>query len=127
MPEKFPESSEEGPEDVYARGGLLSDFFNVLSGAGIHDNGKIYRYGEIKTVQEHYYPNNDAMAREIKKYAEKHPRKIERINKMTNILNTTSDVNIFKQAWNEVTRLVYDKEISLVFKEPESDPDLLEI
>jgi hypothetical protein len=67
------------------------------------------------------------MAREIKKYAEKHPRKIERINKMTNILNTTSDVNIFKQAWNEVTRLVYDKEISLVFKEPESDPDLLEI
>ena len=62
---------------------------------------------------------------EMKKYAEEHPQKIARINRMVEILNTTEDIPRFKQAYNEINRLIYWKDIKPSFSEPEANPDLL--
>ncbi|MES2314682.1 MAG: hypothetical protein V4524_01965 [Patescibacteria group bacterium] len=128
--EKQPNSFEGNKdEDIYARGDLLNDYFNEIMYVGVNREGKIYR-DKVKTIQEHYFDDPYAKAdwkAEFEKYVKEKPKKVERVNKLVNILNTTNDVTLFKRAYNEILRLIYDREVSLMYPESEFNPDLLEL
>ena len=63
----------------------------------------------------------------MKKYVEDRPKKIERVNKVVGILNTTNDVTEFKRAENELVRLIMWKDHQLMHVEDEFNPDLLKV
>ncbi len=127
--EKQLEFERSKEEDIYAPGGFLNDYLNAILSVGVNEKGKICR-GKVKTIQERYLDNpnaEDDWKAEFEEYIRQKPKKVERVNELANILNTTDDVTLFKRAYNEILRLIYRKDISLKYKEPEFNPDLLEL
>ncbi|MES2953636.1 MAG: hypothetical protein V4674_03710 [Patescibacteria group bacterium] len=153
MEKKFPFPPEKKEEefDIYEDRGMLSDYTNVLDyGPRVRD-GKIVRQRSslLPTLDQRYLTpitdngltrreNSNCNAAYWIPFFEKNPGKKERFNSMIEIVNTTDDVIRFKRAFNEILRLMYGKTLredgrenwkqnTLHYKDPESNPDLLEI
>jgi hypothetical protein len=114
--------------DIYGDSGKLKDYVNVTFRVAIGDDGKISRTKLIPTVEERYLGERiHPFADDVRAILESNPQKIDRINKIAGILNTTDDVVIFKQANNELLRLLYGKEYGLRYAGSEFDPELLKL
>jgi|GEM_PF-4267449 len=127
----------QNPEDsipMYENAGLLNDYGNEYgpSHVGVDENGEIYRDNLVRTVEERFSKDSDQRSQPRLEAAKTIPHKVERINMLANVLNTTTDVTTFKRAYNEMDRIVYGainlrtgKKRDLMYPEPEFDPDLL--
>jgi hypothetical protein len=76
----------------------------------------------LQTIQERFgkYPENMEVL-------SKYPAKIERIDKLAKLANKCLGIITFKRIVNELLRLLYGKDVELVFPEPRANPDLLKI
>ncbi len=124
--EKEPKSSNpEDSKSIYERESLLVDYGNEYSPShlGIDENGNIYRDSLVRTVEERFSEKSRQASESRLEAAKAMPRKVERINMLAGILNTTTDVTTFKRAINEMNRIVYGEDIMIkrgvMYPEPE--------
>lgn len=133
-----------GTIDLYERADWLRDFRNDLTSIMILD-GEIVRSSEIKTLQDRFasIPSGrhgdtevngenvqismDDHDRRFKEEMNLHRDKVDRINALVVVLNTSDDILNVKRATNEVLRLIGGKDARLLYPEPEADPNLLEL
>jgi hypothetical protein len=125
-------------EDIYAKSRPFSDYHNVpyvvfsLATSGerelTSDNlakvaeskGKLFKSVEEWQLEYRHTECDGAV--------KQHPLKVCRLNKIADKVNSDpSNVRLFKQAWNEITRLVYGLERALPYPESENNPDLLQL
>jgi hypothetical protein len=134
-------------EDIYAPTPFLGDYIQLIGTIQIFD-GQIMRMGTLPTLEEHY--NNAEKAREkiyalhpdkkegnlqrdlkYKKGLEDilthHKEKVDLLNKLISILNTSEDPFQCMMVQNKILQLVHGKGAQLMYEEPEVNPDLLSI
>ena len=120
----------EDPYSLEDGGGDFGDFFNEVWSVciDVRDGWTDTEWLEFIKAE----PRSSVGARyardpDMLSLMEVHPRKVERIDKLVQAINSCTTVTSLKPLLNELHRVLYGKSTRLWFPEPEFNPDLVKL